>query len=650
MCAEDDQGVVPPQFPPVPGRSTLPVFPLEDRQDGVSPRNRSGTSRGEGFSDTLDQSTTRACMDATWTDMDALQAHGACRSAVQSAMEADACVLVRCSNKTAVRTAREALHAGAETAYVVQSEEEGSEEDGYVLVCGKNKFGDCHADTLQRTSRMVTKLMHVEECTPLHAPKDRHEALANAWVRPKGWKEFLRARQPLDEVFSLYGARVAMYFRFLGHYTRALRVPTLLGLATFLLERIGGRWQALVRLTYALALPLWATAFLEHWKRACATTAHRWRQLHDRAPPRAKQLAQRLAREPWKQMAHGWIIAALFACNCGLLFFMDWTRQFALPLVTQTKLAKSFPTYESLIMTAASTGHTVLSILFSTVFLNGLSRTVAQKLNERERHVDLVAKENGLLAKVSIFYFCNMYSTLFFYCFYLQDMEKLTAWLSTLLVTKQIIGNLTEVALPFTTAKLLPSVSQRLSSWRSRDRLGECDGAAIVREDIVFIKGELAKPAYDAEEAEDGLFDDYLEMAFQFGYVVMFSAAFPLGSLCAFINDVVEVRSDAFKITRLCRMSVPEGAVGIGAWLNILGTMGFVSIITNGFIVCFVTDWLDVILGRPLDILEKTIVFFALEHVLLAFKYTVEFLIDDISLAVLQDLAREEEMSSKKWE
>lgn len=582
-------------------------------------------------------------------DMDALQARGACRSASQSALEADACVLMRCSGKSAALVAREALHAGADTAYVVRSEEEGAEDEAFVLVCGKSEFGECHADTLARINRRMTKFAHVEERMPLHAPKDRHETLANAWVRPNGWKEFLRAAQPLDEVFSLYGARVAMYFRFLGHYTRALRVPTALGLATFVLERLGGRWQALVRLTYALAMPLWATVFLEHWKRACATTAHKWRQLHDKAPPRAKELARRLTREPWKQMAHGWIIAALFACNCGVVFFVDWTRQFALPLVTQTKLARSFPKHDALIMTVASTGHTIVSVLFSTVLLNGLSKSVARKLNDKERHVDQTAKENRLLAKVSIFYFCNMYSTLFFYCFYLRDMEKLSAWLSTLLVTKQIVGNMAEVALPFATAKLLPSVSQRLSRWRSKGG-GECDEATIVREDLAFAKGEFMKPAYDAEEAEDGLFDDYLEMAFQFGYVVMFSAAFPLGSLCAFINDIVEVRSDAFKITSLCRMSVPEGAVGIGAWLNIFSTMVFVSIVTNGFMVCFVTDWLDLLLGRPLSIMEKTIVFFTLEHLLLAFKYTLKFLIDDISLAVLKDLAREEELRSKKWE
>lgn len=46
----------------------------------------------------------------------------------------------------------------------------------------------------------------------------------------------------------------------------------------------------------------------------------------------------------------------------------------------------------------------------------------------------------------------------------------------------------------------------------------------------------------------EGTFDDYLEMFIQFGYVTLFSSAYPLAGLCALLNNLIEVRSDAFKL------------------------------------------------------------------------------------------------------
>ena len=38
----------------------------------------------------------------------------------------------------------------------------------------------------------------------------------------------------------------------------------------------------------------------------------------------------------------------------------------------------------------------------------------------------------------------------------------------------------------------------------------------------------------------EGTFEDYLEMFIQFGYVTLFSSAYPLDALCALLNNVME--------------------------------------------------------------------------------------------------------------
>ena len=61
-------------------------------------------------------------------------------------------------------------------------------------------------------------------------------------------------------------------------------------------------------------------------------------------------------------------------------------------------------------------------------------------------------------------------------------------------------------------------------------------------------------------------FEDYLEMFIQFGYVVLFSSAFPLAALCALLNNVIEIRSDAFKLCTNLRRPFGERVENIGTW------------------------------------------------------------------------------------
>lgn len=54
----------------------------------------------------------------------------------------------------------------------------------------------------------------------------------------------------------------------------------------------------------------------------------------------------------------------------------------------------------------------------------------------------------------------------------------------------------------------------------------------------------------------DGTFSDHLEMLVQMGYVVLFSAAFPLAGLCALANNLLEIRSDAFKLAHVHQVKI----------------------------------------------------------------------------------------------
>ena len=48
-------------------------------------------------------------------------------------------------------------------------------------------------------------------------------------------------------------------------------------------------------------------------------------------------------------------------------------------------------------------------------------------------------------------------------------------------------------------------------------------------------------------------FNEQLEICLQFGWIMLFSAVFPLGSTIAMINNTLEMRSDTYKLTNVCK-------------------------------------------------------------------------------------------------
>ncbi|RPD76236.1 DUF590-domain-containing protein [Lentinus tigrinus ALCF2SS1-7] len=98
------------------------------------------------------------------------------------------------------------------------------------------------------------------------------------------------------------------------------------------------------------------------------------------------------------------------------------------------------------------------------------------------------------------------------------------------------------------------------------------------REFMDRIKREVALPPYD-------LFADYSEMVTQFGYVSLWSTIWPLAPVMSLINNWLELRSDAFKITVHVRRPIPTRTDTIGPWLDALTFLTWLSALTNSALV-----------------------------------------------------------------
>nr|XP_050852296.1 anoctamin-1 isoform X4 [Vespula vulgaris] len=88
------------------------------------------------------------------------------------------------------------------------------------------------------------------------------------------------------------------------------------------------------------------------------------------------------------------------------------------------------------------------------------------------------------------------------------------------------------------------------------------------------------------------LFPEYLEMVLQYGFVTIFVAAFPLAPFFALLNNVLEMRLDAKKLLVMFRRPVGQRVTDIGIWYRILDSISKISVITNGFIIAFTSNFI----------------------------------------------------------
>lgn len=64
----------------------------------------------------------------------------------------------------------------------------------------------------------------------------------------------------------------------------------------------------------------------------------------------------------------------------------------------------------------------------------------------------------------------------------------------------------------------------------------------------------------------------------QFGFIVLFGAAFPLGAFISLLNNIVEIRIDAHKLVVNSRRPLARRARSIGIWLHVLRWMTVLSV------------------------------------------------------------------------
>ncbi|KAL1259088.1 hypothetical protein QQF64_009665, partial [Cirrhinus molitorella] len=194
--------------------------------------------------------------------------------------------------------------------------------------------------------------------------------------------------------------------------------------------------------------------------------------------------------------------------------------------------------------------------------------------------------------------------------------------LATLLITSQILNQVMEAFLPY---------------WLQRRRNKK------VHKRMWRIMGDKELPLLGQVQLETemntylGTFDDYLEQFLLFGYVSLFSCVYPLAAVLVVLNNITEVYSDAFKMCHVFKRPFSEPAANIGVWQLAFETMSIIAVVTNCALIGLSPQMKAYF---PESETQLILIVVAIEHVLLAFKFILAFVIPDVPKHIQVKLAK----------
>uniref|UniRef100_A0A671Q0I1 Anoctamin n=1 Tax=Sinocyclocheilus anshuiensis TaxID=1608454 RepID=A0A671Q0I1_9TELE len=437
---------------------------------------------------------------------------------------------------------------------------------------------------------------------------NKRQVLYHYWSNWLKWYKY----QPLDHIREYFGEKIALYFAWLGFYTAWLLPAALVGTCVFvsgiltmgsntpakeicesgglylmcplcetckpwnisdICPMVGYLFDHPGTVFFSVFMSLWAVTFLEYWKRKNATLAHHWDCMdfhEEEEPPRPEFAAMAPAmeenpvtgvKEPYfpekariSRMLTGSMVIVIMLCVV-MIFLVTVIIYRSIVSVMMFETGSSAGNIANI---SSSLVNLALILLMGQVYT-----ALAEQLTKWGRLSAHIRPHKATHAQGFKSNQCGPGGCLI----------ELAEQLCIIMVGKQLINNVQEFVIP------------KIKSWRQKRALSSVKKAQKAEEPKRWEQDYELIPC-------EGLFDEYLEIVLQFGFITIFVAAFPLAPLFALLNNWVEVRLDACKFVCEYRRPVAERAQHIGVWFIILEALSHVSVIVNAFLIAFTSDFL----------------------------------------------------------
>ncbi|XP_050293714.1 anoctamin-3-like isoform X2 [Anthonomus grandis grandis] len=416
-------------------------------------------------------------------------------------------------------------------------------------------------------------------------------------------------QQPLDMIFRYFGTEVAFYFAWLEYFNIMLGIPAILGGLTFFISFIyllyfepvdvkelcsskeylcplcEGRkgckflqikttcnlahWSFIFdnefTIAFAVFISFWATLFITLWKRKESKLKLRWNCLDDIREVQIRQAylakatklhVNRITGEVERYVPRAHVIFKYTVTICSFIFLV----LLCIIIVLLNMVAKI--TVMRFALASESSYFRRQAKLITMVF-GSIVQVICIKLFQMAGQF-VIAPHNMTFIRRDC-------------CQPTNCSVALGLQIAFMMTIKTLLGNVFVLVYP-----ILKGITRLFKRICGKKKDKKVDVVTLPQWEEEFFLEPLFRFSVTSE---------FSEMIIRYGMVSFFSKAFPIGALCALLNNLIELRTDAYKFVKSHRRPVPIPKSGIGAWNGILRSLSYFGVAMNAFVIAFNSDW-----------------------------------------------------------
>jgi hypothetical protein len=471
------------------------------------------------------------------------------------------------------------------------------------------EFGGCGI----LINEMKFKDVFVKQFFPLHNDAYFQIYGLAEWARLRRVLSINPWRQDEEAVVQYFGPQVGLYFTWIRSYTLSLAFPAVAGVVAGIVILLDYN-PPLVNGVFAVILVIWSVAWSKFWDQRERLFVYQHNQ--------NLSAVQELVRDQFKpdRIAE---VSAQTLYQCKFSFPLTLRRKADGTMVelqynTLKRLfVRAFFTYPVVILISAAMlavltaltnwrfqrvddfyityGSSVIAVVVSVIFGFGFD-LLLPKLNAIENNRTESEEETQFIIKSMIFYFPNSYFALFAIALHpdnagpVERLKQLFAQMLVICVIKPIFVQIQEYLQPI----LFNAFRRR------RDKTGSACMAIV---SMLFCQSRTRPPPKNEQEAECRALwrlsqrepymttaADCLTIILQFGYMAMFASVFPWSPLAALFYNTIELRLDAKRLYYHSQRPFAKPTAGIGPWKITFWVFTGMSVITNSYLICMMSD------------------------------------------------------------
>jgi len=434
---------------------------------------------------------------------------------------------------------------------------------------------------------------------------------------------------------------------------------------------------------FALIICLWGTIFLERWKRANARLSYQWDvdTFEEQEPNRPQYYGTVMKMDPvtGDEISVYPAIRRFFKMSGSfsvMLFMICLVLGSVVAVIIYRVIAR-----EDLFKSRGEAGLLMASV--TSTFINTVSIMIMGKIYQKlavyltdwENHRTQTSYEDALIIKLFGFQFVNSYTSLFYIAFFRQDtketgvigkgenysdecgenndcMTLLSLQVAMLMIMKPLPKLFSDVIKPWLK-----------SLWRKKC----CNSKVAASGEISFNVEDYLESERCKEELGDFTLSEYNEKVLQYGFLMLFAAAFPLAPLIALLTNAIDMKVDGRRLLWTNRRPVAFRAEDIGMWYSILEFLNVAGVVTNSFLVAFTSSYGRTWEGDPTSTNTTELVFnnatnrteqvfvitqhlarpsrlwliIGFEHIVFSIKFLIAYIIPDTPADVKMALSKE---------